>query len=116
MGMSINMMTMFGLVIAVGVLVDDPIVVVEYAERKLSEGVSKKKAFILAARKMFVPVVGATATTLGAFIPLLFWPGIIGKFMSYLSAALVSGLLFSTMLTLVMVLVMVTAPFVMGGT
>lgn len=101
-GMSINMMTMFGLVIAVGVLVDDPIVVVEYAERKLSEGVSKKDAFILAARKMFVPVVSATATTLGAFIPLLFWPGIIGKFMFYLPvvvivvmvASLVSALIF----------------------
>ncbi|NMA96512.1 MAG: efflux RND transporter permease subunit [Phyllobacteriaceae bacterium] len=84
LGMTINMMVMFGLVIAVGVLVDDPVVVVEYAERKLMEGVPKKEAFILAMRKMFVPVVGATATTLGAFIPLLFWPGIIGKFMSYL--------------------------------
>lgn len=102
MGMSINMMIMFGLVIAVGVLVDDPIVVVEYAERKLQEGVSKKEAFILAARKMFVPVVSATATTLGAFVPLLFWPGIIGKFMSYLPiivivvmvASLVSALIF----------------------
>lgn len=102
LGMTINMMTMFGLVIAVGVLVDDPIVVVEYAERKLSEGVSKKEAFILAARKMFVPVVSATLTTLGAFVPLLFWPGIIGKFMSYLPtvvivvmvASLVSALIF----------------------
>lgn len=102
LGMTINMMTMFGLVIAVGVLVDDPIVVVEYAERKLSEGVSKKKAFIMAAQKMFVPVVSATATTLGAFVPLLFWPGIIGKFMSYLPivvivvmvASLVSALIF----------------------
>ncbi|SFV35653.1 multidrug efflux pump [Devosia crocina] len=84
MGMTINMMVMFGLVIAVGVLVDDPVVVVEYAERKLQEGVPKREAFIMAMRKMFVPVVGATATTLGAFIPLLFWPGIIGKFMSYL--------------------------------
>nr|MBF0685364.1 efflux RND transporter permease subunit [Pseudomonas sp.] len=84
LGMTINMMIMFGLVLAVGVLVDDPIVVVEYAERKLQEGVSKKEAFILAARKMFVPVVSATFTTLGAFVPLLFWPGIIGKFMSYL--------------------------------
>lgn len=84
LGMTINMMVMFGLVIAVGVLVDDPVVVVEYAERKLQEGVPKKEAFIMAMRKMFVPVVGATATTLGAFIPLLFWPGIIGKFMSYL--------------------------------
>ncbi|SDG33691.1 efflux RND transporter permease subunit [Pelagibacterium luteolum] len=83
-GMTINMMVMFGLVIAVGVLVDDPVVVVEYAERKLQEGVSKKEAFIQAMRKMFVPVVGATATTLAAFVPLLFWPGIIGKFMSHL--------------------------------
>jgi multidrug efflux pump len=102
LGMSINMMVMFGLVIAVGVLVDDPVVVVEYAERKLQEGVSKKEAFILAVRKMFVPVVGATATTLGAFVPLLFWPGIIGKFMSYLPiiviivmvASLISALIF----------------------
>lgn len=102
MGMSINMMTMFGMVIAVGVLVDDPIVVVEYAERKLAEGVPRKEAFIMAARKMFVPVVSATATTLGAFVPLLFWPGIIGKFMSYLPivvivvmfASLISALIF----------------------
>jgi multidrug efflux pump len=102
LGMTINMMIMFGLVLAVGVLVDDPIVVVEYAERKLQEGVSKREAFILAARKMFVPVVSATFTTLGAFVPLLFWPGIIGKFMSYLPiivivvmvASLVSALIF----------------------
>ena len=73
---------MFGLVMAVGVLVDDPIVVVEYAERKLQEGVPKREAFILAARKMFVPVVSATFTTLSAFVVLLFWPGIIGKFMA----------------------------------
>ncbi|WDR02822.1 efflux RND transporter permease subunit [Devosia algicola] len=102
LGMTINMMIMFGLVLAVGVLVDDPIVVVEYAERKLQEGVPKREAFIMAAKKMFVPVVSATFTTLGAFIPLLFWPGIIGKFMSYLPiivivvmiASLVSALIF----------------------
>jgi multidrug efflux pump len=102
LGMTINMMIMFGLVIAVGVLVDDPIVVVEYAERKLQEGVPKRDAFIMAAKKMFVPVTAATATTLGAFIPLLFWPGIIGKFMSYLPiivivvmcASLLSALIF----------------------
>jgi len=102
LGMTINMMIMFGLVLAVGVLVDDPIVVVEYAERKLAEGVPKREAFIMAARKMFVPVVSATFTTLGAFVPLLFWPGIIGKFMSYLPvivivvmcASLLSALIF----------------------
>jgi multidrug efflux pump len=102
MGMTLNMMIMFGLVLAVGVLVDDPIVVVEYAERKLQEGVPKREAFILAARKMFVPVVSATFTTLSAFVVLLFWPGIIGKFMSYLPiivivvmcASLLSALVF----------------------
>jgi len=101
MGMSINMMIMFGLVLAVGVLVDDPIVVVEYAERKLQEGVSKKEAFILAARKMFVPVVSATFTTLGAFVPLLFWPGIIGKFMSYLPIIVIVVMLASLLSALV---------------
>ncbi|GLQ55201.1 efflux RND transporter permease subunit [Devosia nitrariae] len=102
LGMTINMMIMFGLVIAVGVLVDDPVVVVEYAERKLQEGIPKREAFIMAVKKMFVPVVGATATTLGAFVPLLFWPGIVGKFMSYLPiivivvmcASLISALIF----------------------
>ena len=102
LGMTLNMMIMFGLVLAVGVLVDDPIVVVEYAERKLQEGVPKREAFIMAAQKMFVPVVSATFTTLGAFVPLLFWPGIIGKFMSYLPtivivvmcASLLSALIF----------------------
>src|SRR5690606_4655810 len=62
----------------------------------------KREAFIMAAKKMFVPVVSATATTLGAFIPLLFWPGIIGKFMSNLPiiiiivmvASLISALIF----------------------
>lgn len=94
-GMTVNMMVMFGLVIAVGVLVDDPIVVVEYAERKLAEGVPRKEAFIMAARKMFVPVVAATGTTLGAFVPLLFWPGIIGKFMSQLPITVIVVMLAS---------------------
>ncbi len=102
LGMTLNMMIMFGLVMAVGVLVDDPIVVVEYAERKLQEGVPRREAFIMAAKKMFVPVVSATVTTLCAFVVLLFWPGIIGKFMSYLPtivivvmcASLASALIF----------------------
>ncbi|HVY52428.1 MAG TPA: efflux RND transporter permease subunit [Devosia sp.] len=89
LGMTLNMMIMFGLVLAVGVLVDDPIVVVEYAERKLQEGIPRREAFIMAAKKMFVPVVSATATTLSAFVVLLFWPGIIGKFMSYLPVIVV---------------------------
>ncbi len=84
MGMTVNMMIMFGLVLTVGMLVDGAIVVVEYAERKISEGLNRQEAFILAAKRMFWPIASSTATTLAAFLPLLLWPGIIGKFMSYL--------------------------------
>ncbi len=84
MGMTINMMIMFGLILTVGMLVDAGIVVVEYAERKISEGMERREAFIRSARMMFWPIASSTATTLAAFLPLLMWPGIVGKFMSYL--------------------------------
>ncbi|HHS82216.1 MAG TPA: efflux RND transporter permease subunit, partial [Devosia sp.] len=96
------MMIMFGLILTVGMLVDAGIVVVEYAERKISEGLDRKEAFIRSARMMFWPIVSSTATTLAAFLPLLMWPGIVGKFMSYLpimvivtlSASLLTALIF----------------------
>ncbi len=102
MGMTVNMMIMFGLILTVGMLVDAGIVVVEYAERKISEGLDRRDAFIRAARMMFWPIVSSTATTLAAFLPLLMWPGIVGKFMSYLpimvivtlSASLLTALIF----------------------
>ncbi len=84
MGLTVNMMLMFGMVLTVGILVDGAIVVVEYADRKMAEGLSRKEAYILAAKRMFWPVTSSTATTLAAFLPLLFWPGVSGKFMSYL--------------------------------
>ncbi len=102
MGMTVNMMIMFGLILTVGMLVDAGIVVVEYAERKISEGLERKEAFIRAAKMMFWPIVSSTATTLAAFLPLLLWPGIVGKFMSYLpimviitlSASLITAMVF----------------------
>lgn len=84
MGLTVNMMLMFGMVLTVGILVDGAIVVVEYADRKMAEGLARKEAYILAAKRMFWPVTSSTATTLAAFLPLLFWPGVSGKFMSYL--------------------------------
>ncbi len=84
MGMTVNMMIMFGLILTVGMLVDAAIVVVEYAERKISEGMKRREAFIRSAQMMFWPIASSTATTLAAFLPLLMWPGIVGKFMSYL--------------------------------
>jgi multidrug efflux pump len=101
-GMSLNEMIMFGMLLAVGILVDGAIIVVEYADRKMTEGYPPKEAFAQAATRMFWPVVSATATMIGAFLPMLLWPGIPGKFMSFfpitliivLSASMVVALIF----------------------
>lgn len=101
-GYTVNMMVMFGMLLAVGMLVDGAIVVVEYADRKMSEGLDKREAYALASKRMFWPVTSSTATTLAAFLPMLLWPGVSGKFMSYLpitlivvlSASLITALIF----------------------
>ena len=87
-GVTLNMMVMFGLVLAVGILVDGGIVVVEYADRKMAEGLPREAAFAAAGKRMFWPVVNGTLTTLCAFLPFLFWNSIPGKFMSYLPLTL----------------------------
>lgn len=102
LGMTVNIMVMFGLVLTVGMLVDGAIVVVEYADRKIHEGMEQREAYIRAAKLMFWPIVSSTATTLVAFLPMLLWPGVAGEFMSYLpimviivlSASLVTALVF----------------------
>src|SRR5690606_24149278 len=76
MGITVNMMIMFGLVLTVGMLVDSAVVMVEYAVRKISEGMTRTEAFIRAARLMFAPIVASMLTTIAAFLPLLLWPGI----------------------------------------
>lgn len=101
MGMTINTMIMFGLVLTVGMLVDGAIVIVEYAERKIAEGVDRQDAFIRAARMMFWPIVSSTGTTLAAFLPLLLWPGIVGKFMSYLPIMVIATLVASLIVAMV---------------
>ena len=101
-GLTVNMMVMFGMVLTVGMLVDGAIVVTEYADRKMAEGMSPEEAYPRAAKLMFWPVVSSTATTLAAFLPLLLWPGVPGEFMSYLpimviivlSASLMTALIF----------------------
>ncbi len=88
-GMTLNMMVMFGLVLAVGILVDGGIVVVEYADRKMAEGYPKEQAFAMAGKRMFWPVLNGTLTTLSAFIPFLFWNSIAGRYMSWLPLTLI---------------------------
>ena len=87
-GVTLNQMVMFGLVLAVGILVDGGIVVVEYADRKMTEGLPKEQAFAAAGKRMFWPVVNGTLTTLCAFVPFMFWNSIAGKFMSFLPLTL----------------------------
>ena len=88
-GYTVNMMVMFGMLLSVGMLVDGAIVLVEYADRKMSEGLERRAAYGLAAKRMFWPIAASTATTLAAFLPMLLWPGVSGKFMSYLPITLI---------------------------
>lgn len=101
-GLTVNFMVMFAMVLAVGLLVDGAIVVVEYADRKLAEGETRKQAYASAGKRMFWPIVSSTGTTLAAFVPFLFWNSIPGQYMAFLpltlifvlSSALVMALIF----------------------
>lgn len=81
---SFNIMVMFGMMLALGMLIDGSIVVTEFADRKMAEGMSSRAAYYISVKRMFWPVVASTATTLAAFLPLMFWPGVAGDFMGYL--------------------------------
>ena len=91
-GLTVNIVVLFSLILAVGMLVDDAIIVSEFAERRMSEGMEPKEAYSLAAKRMSGPVIAATATRIAAFSPLLFWPGIVGEFMKYLPITLIATL------------------------
>ena len=75
---------MFGMLLGLGMLIDGGIVIVEYADKLIDKGLSRKEAYTNAAERMFTPVFASVLTTLAAFSPLMIWPGISGKFMRYL--------------------------------
>jgi multidrug efflux pump len=102
-GMTMNTMVLFGLIMAVGMLVDGAIVVTEFADREMCGGMHKKEAYKLAANRMAWPIVASTATTLAAFGPLLFWPGMMGEFMKYLPLTLIFTLSSSLIMALIFV-------------
>ncbi len=91
-GLTINVVVLFGLILSVGMLVDDAIIVCEYAARRIEEGMSKKLAYREASTRMAFPIMTATLTKIVVFLPLLFWPGIVGQFMRYLPITLVAVL------------------------
>ncbi|MBT8444291.1 MAG: efflux RND transporter permease subunit, partial [Gammaproteobacteria bacterium] len=102
-GLSINMVTLFGAIMAVGMLVDGAIVVTELADRKMAEGIHRRVAYADAAKRMSWPIIASTGTTLAAFLPLLFWPGLTGRFMVYLPLMLIYTLSASLLMALVFV-------------
>jgi multidrug efflux pump len=102
-GLTVNIVVLFSLILAVGMLVDGAIVVTEYADRKKSEGLDKTEAYGLAAKRMAWPIIASTATTLAAFLPLLFWPGVVGEFMKYMPLTLIAVLTASLFMALIFV-------------
>ena len=96
-----NFMVIFALLLGLGMLIDGAIVMVEYADRKMAEGLDCQEAYKAAVKRMFWPITASTATTLAAFLPLMFWPGVSGQFMSYLPItvfAVLAGSLFYALL------------------
>jgi multidrug efflux pump len=100
-GYTINMVVLFALILSVGMLVDGAIVVTEYADRKLAEGASKRQAYSEAAKRMAWPITASTATTLAVFMPLLFWPDIVGEFMRFMPITIIATLSSSLVMALI---------------
>jgi len=102
-GVTINMMVLFALIMAVGLLVDGAIVVTELADRRMAEGIPRHDAYSSAARRMAWPIIASTCTTLAAFVPLAFWPNEMGEFMKYLPITLIAVLSSSLLMALLFV-------------
>ncbi len=103
MGVSMNMIVLFSLILALGMLVDNAIVVVENIYRYIEEGWDRLTAAKKATGEVALPIIAATATTLAAFAPLLFWPGEVGEFMGYLPRTLIITLSSSLFVALVII-------------
>ena len=103
LGYSLNQLSIVGLIIALGILVDDSIVVVENIERWLREGHSRKEAAILATKQIGLAVIGCTATLVLAFLPLVFLPEASGDFIRSLPLAVVLCVLASLFVSLTIV-------------
>ncbi|MBF0227057.1 MAG: efflux RND transporter permease subunit [Desulfobacterales bacterium] len=88
-GITLNMVVLFSLTLALGMLVDNAIVIIENIYRYMEQGVSRIDAAMKATSEVAYPVIGSTLTTLAAFFPMIFWPGIMGEFMKYLPITLI---------------------------
>lgn len=101
LGVTLNVVVLFALTLALGMLVDNAIVIVENIYRFMEQGAGRIEAAMKATSEVAYPVIGSTITTLAAFSPMLFWPGIMGEFMSYLPLTLIITLSSSLFVALV---------------
>jgi multidrug efflux pump subunit AcrB len=102
MGVTLNLIVLFSLILALGMLVDNSIVVVENIYRYMTDGYDSESASKLAVGEIAIPIIASTATTVAAFVPLLFWPGIMGEFMGYLPITLIIVLSSSLFVALIL--------------
>ncbi|MEL7121201.1 MAG: efflux RND transporter permease subunit [Bacteroidota bacterium] len=100
-GVTMNIVVLFALILALGLLVDNAIVVVENIYRYMQEGYTGIQAAKYAAGEVALPIIASTATTLAAFLPLAFWPGLVGSFMLYMPLTLIIVLTSSLIVALV---------------
>jgi multidrug efflux pump len=101
LGITLNMIVLFSLILALGMLVDNSIVIVENTYRLMSAGMPRAEAAVRGAKDVAWPVLASTATTVAAFLPLMWWPGTMGKFMGFLPLTLIITLLSSLFVALV---------------
>jgi multidrug efflux pump len=99
--MTLNMVVLFSLILALGMLVDNGIVIVENIYRHMQQGATRQEAAAVGTDQVAWPVITSTLTTLGAFVPLLFWPGVMGEFMRFLPQTLIMALTASLFVALV---------------
>jgi multidrug efflux pump len=102
-GFSMNMVVLFSLILALGMLVDNAIVITENIYRFREQGWDRQAAAKFAVGEVAMPIIASTATTLAAFLPMAFWPGIVGEFMKYLPLTLIITLSASLFVALVII-------------
>ena len=101
MGLTYNLMTVFGLILSVGLLVDGPIVITEYARSEQERGVRRRDSYINSSHTMFWPIVASSLTTIAAFFPLLFWPDMLGQWLRVIPLTVIVVLSTSLVVSLI---------------
>ena len=103
LSLTLNFVVLFSLILAASRVIDGSIVVTEYADRKMAEGLGRREAYGIAASRMSWPIITSYTATIVAFSPLLFWPGIVGEFMKFLPITMIATLVGSLVMAIIFV-------------